>query len=156
MKPRVLLDTGLLLAHLYADKDVILDADKLALRQKGRRLIEDLIASGAELLLTYQNLREAYATATRSKQAREGLNLPPRRAAQDLELIYESDLFIIVAEDEAVLQKWLDILYEYQITGNKAFDAYLAAFAQVHRVDYVLTYDAEIFERVGVPVQKVS
>ena len=105
----------------------------LALRDRG------------EILSVFpQNLVEFWAVATRPI-ANNGLGWSVDRAEQELASL--RNLFVVLADTEAILAEWERLVIRYRVIGKQAHDARLVAAMLVHGVSNLVTFNTDDFKR---------
>jgi predicted nucleic acid-binding protein len=91
-----------------------------------------------------QNLVEFWAVATRPS-ANNGLGWTVDRAEQELADL--KNLFVVLADTEAILAEWERLVVRYRVIGKQAHDARLVAAMIVHQVTHLLTFNTDDFKR---------
>jgi predicted nucleic acid-binding protein len=101
-------------------------------------------ANHFELCFTAQNIREFWNVSTRPLD-RNGYGLSVAAAEASLQLIERT--MRLLPDSERVYAAWRRMLIEDEVKGVQVHDAYLAAVLKVHRVRYLLTFNAADFKR---------
>ena len=91
-----------------------------------------------------QNLIEFWAVATRPK-ANNGLGWSIERAQQELQNL--KNLFVVLADTDAILPEWERLVVQYRVSGKQAHDARLVAAMYVHNLTQLLTFNTSDFKR---------
>lgn len=99
---------------------------------------------GETLSIFPQNLIELWAVATRPV-ANNGLGWSVDRAEQELAAL--KNLFVVLADTDAVLVEWERLAVRYLVIGKQAHDAHVIASMLVHRVTHLLTFNDSDFKR---------
>lgn len=132
---KVLLDSNILIRWLepnHPDQMIVAAA------------LEHLIAQGAELCYTSQNVGEFWNALTRPLD-RNGYGLTP--AETDLRArIFESRLSFL-DDNRSVHSEWRRLLVVHRVSGVQVHDARLAAAMHVHNVKTILTFNTRDFTR---------
>ena len=99
---------------------------------------------GETLSIFPQNLIEFWAVATRPL-ANNGLGWGLDRAEQELAAL--KSLFVVLADTDAILGEWEQLVVRHRVIGKQAHDAHLVASMLVHRVTHLLTFNDGDFKR---------
>ena len=99
---------------------------------------------GEILSIFPQNLIELWAVATRPL-ANNGLGWDIDRAEQELAAL--KNLFVVLADTDAILGEWERLVIRHRVMGKQAHDAHLVASMLVHRVTHLLTFNDSDFKR---------
>ena len=91
-----------------------------------------------------QNLVEFWAVATRPIVS-NGLGWSVDRAEQELSDL--ENLFVVLADTDAVLPEWKRLVVQYRVIGKQAHDAHIVAAMLVHKVTHLLTFNDGDFRR---------
>ena len=91
-----------------------------------------------------QNLVEFWAVATRPL-ANNGLGWGVDRAQAELTAL--KNLFVVLADTDAILAEWERLVVHHRVIGKQAHDAHLVASMLVHRVTHLLTFNEADFKR---------
>ncbi len=91
-----------------------------------------------------QNLVEFWAVATRPA-ANNGLGWSIDRAEQELADL--KNLFVVLADTDAILPEWERLVVHHRVVGKQAHDARLVASMLVHSVTHLLTFNTNDFKR---------
>jgi len=91
-----------------------------------------------------QNLVEFWAVATRPK-ANNGLGWSIERAEQELRSL--KNLFVVLADTDAILPEWEKLVVHCRVSGKQAHDARLVAAMNVHNLTQLLTFNTNDFKR---------
>ncbi len=103
------------------------------------------LRDGGEILsISPQNLIELWAVATRPL-ANNGLGWGVDRAEQELASL--KNLFVVLADTDAILAKWERLVVHHQVIGKQAHDAHIVASMLVHNVKHLLTFNDSDFKR---------
>jgi predicted nucleic acid-binding protein len=103
-----------------------------------------LVAQGADLCFTPQNLGEFWNACTRPVE-RNGFG----RTVEETRLLLDSiqRRMTLLTEDERVCPVWQRLLIACEVRGVQVHDAHLAAVLEVHGVTRLLTFNGEDFKR---------
>ena len=74
-----------------------------------------------------------------------GLGWGVDRAEQELATL--RNLFVVLADSDAVLADWERLVVQHLVIGKQAHDAHLVASMLVHRVTHLLTFNDSDFKR---------
>lgn len=132
---RILLDTNVLVR--FADpKDPAHSVAAAALDQ--------LDQQGHELRLVPQNLYEFWVVGSRPAES-NGLGF----TCQQLQVYLQSfaELFPLLKDERAVVDRWQALVIQYDVQGKQAHDARMVAAMLRHGVDRLLTFNAADFVR---------
>ena len=91
-----------------------------------------------------QNLVEFWAVATRPV-LNNGLGWSVDRAEQELADL--KNLFVLLADTDAILPEWERLVVHHRVIGKQAHDARLVASMLVHSVTHLLTFNTNDFKR---------
>lgn len=100
--------------------------------------------SGEIVSVFPQNLIELWAVATRPL-ANNGLGWDIGRAEQELAAL--KNLFVVLADTDAIMAEWERLVVHHRVIGKQAHDAHLVASMLVHRVTHLLTFNDTDFKR---------
>jgi predicted nucleic acid-binding protein len=103
-----------------------------------------LLAQGAALYYTHQNIAEFWNTMTRPTD-RNGLGLAVAEADRQVHAIEQGMFFL--PDNEAVYRNWRRIVVQYNVSGVQVHDARLAAAMYVHGINHILTLNVSDFAR---------
>lgn len=103
-----------------------------------------LVASGADLHFTSQNIGEFWNALTRPAE-RNGYGFSPRDA-NDLAQRVETH-FSLLPDNIEVHREWRRMLVDYGVSGAQVHDARLVAAMRVHGVNRIVTFNARDFRR---------
>ena len=109
-----------------------------------RQALSDLFRRQDSLYVLPQIAAEFWVVATRP-QTENGLGYTSARTERWLTRFRAS--FQLQYETAAVYQQWRKLLADHQVRGKQAHDARLAAAAQTHRFDAILTFNVRHFQR---------
>ncbi len=104
--------------------------------------IEQLIAREETVFITAQVLVEFWAVATRPEPA-NGLGWPAAATAGAIRSL--RDQFLMLNETPDVLDRRLELVDQFQVSGKHTHDARLAALLLVHGVGQLLTFNTSDF-----------
>ena len=91
-----------------------------------------------------QNLVEFWAVGTRPL-VNNGLGWSVDRAEQELADL--ENLFVVLADTDAILSEWKRLVVQYRVIGKQAHDAHIVAAMLVHKVTHLLTFNDSDFKR---------
>lgn len=137
---------------MMKDKFVLLDTNVI-LRSKQPEsvhytvvvdIISNLLMEDTVLVLAPQTLYEFYAVATRSPES-NGLGLAQEEALQ--EVINLQDSYVVLPENEKILNHWISLLQEFEIKGKTIHDSRLVAYMLSHEIEYFYTLNKKDFSR---------
>jgi predicted nucleic acid-binding protein len=106
--------------------------------------IEQLIAREETVFITFQVLVEFWAVATRPEEA-NGLGWPAAATSEAIRWL--RDQFPMLNETPDVLDRWLELAGQFQVSGKHTHDARLAALHLVHGIGHLLTFNTSDFPR---------
>lgn len=132
---RYLLDTNILLRR--ADQQN--PAHPTAIEAVAR-----LLAEGATMCITAQNLIEFWAVATRPAE-KNGLGWDAAKTQSELAKLQAA--FTLLPDSPAILPRWERLVQLYGVQGVQVHDTRLAAVALVYGVENLLTFNAKDFRR---------
>lgn len=132
---QILVDTNLLLRAAQPNHPHRSIA--LAALQAGR-------FSGHQLVLVPQVLYEFWVVATRPVE-QNGLGLTTEAAHRKTESLLR--LFTVLRDERAVFDHWYGLVRRHDVKGKNAHDARLAAAAQRHGIQHLLTFNIGDFSR---------
>jgi predicted nucleic acid-binding protein len=101
-----------------------------------------LIAQGATVYVTAQNVIEFWSVATRPVDA-NGLGWSVEAAAQEVERIMA--LFPSLDDTPAVFAHWQTLVAAHRVIGRRVHDARLVAVMLAHDVSHILTFNGDDF-----------
>jgi predicted nucleic acid-binding protein len=104
--------------------------------------VEYLIVGGKAVFITTQVLVEFWAVATRPESV-NGLGWSTATTAEVIRAL--RDQFPMLNETPDVLDRWLELVDRFQVTGKHTHDARLAALLLVHGVHQLLTFNTADF-----------
>lgn len=139
-EPGILVDTNVLLRRTQPDHE----HHSIAVESVAR-----LIASGAPVYFTLQNIAEFWTVAT-SSIVSNGLGLAPEIAFAEVSKIER--LLRILPDSPLTYEEWKHLVRRHQIVGVRTHDARLVAVMNVHRVRRILTFDKDDFVAFGIEV----
>lgn len=111
--------------------------------QTAKDAVANLLASGAMLFITAQNLVEFWDVATRP-QKRNGLGLTPADAEK--EIADHKTAFRLLPDKATILPEWERLASAYQVEGKHTHDTRLAAVALVYKVPNFFTFNLRDFQ----------
>ena len=132
---RILLDTNILIR---------LDDLSSAQRPSARRALELLAKGGGHLNTVPQVFYEYWVVATRATE-RNGLGFSIEEAGQMVKQL--STLFPVLRDERGIMDRWSDLVVDYQCQGKVAHDARLVAAMERHGISNMLTFNNRDFER---------
>jgi predicted nucleic acid-binding protein len=106
--------------------------------------VDELRRRGDQLCIMAQNLVEFRSVATRPASG-NGLGMSETEA--DTELARLKRLFVVFADDAAILPEWERLVSAYGAAGKQNHDARLVAAMLAHRVTAILTFNRDDFIR---------
>jgi len=108
--------------------------------------VSALLADGAVVFITGQNLIEFWNVATRPLE-KNGLGLTT--AEVSAELARHKAAFRLLPDSPAILAQWETLVVRYDVQGQKVHDARLAAVALSYQVSHLLTFNDRDFKRLA-------
>lgn len=138
--PAYLLDTNVILR--------LVDRNDAAHNQC-QAAIEALITRGDEPCLAPQVLVEFWVVATRPAQS-NGFGWDVATARNAVEGLRAQ--FALPPEGQELFEEWFRLVATCGVSGKRAHDARLAAFARVHELKAVLTLNPGDFNGLGIQV----
>lgn len=99
---------------------------------------------GSKLYLAPQILRETWVVLTRTNK---GYRWSAKQAADAFErMLHPSEgIFQVLSDPPTFFARWLEMVSTQGITGARAHDAAIAAFAELHGMDAILTFNKDDF-----------
>ncbi len=131
--PRFLIDTNVLLRIVSQLPDHGVGND-----------LRRLLGSSVLLCITQQSLFEFWTVFTRPVSA-NGLGETPQEAVRIVGLLRA--VFEVLADPPDLLDRWLSICEQHQISGRPAHDARQVAVADAHGITQIVTSDPGHFQR---------
>ncbi len=131
---RILVDTNILIRLADSASD---------LHQITSNAVQELNTDGHQLVMVPQNLYEFWSVATRTIAA-NGLEYSPQEA-QDFIQRFER-LFLLLRDERAIFEVWLDLVGQHKICGVKSFDTRLVASMKRHGITHLLTFNGSDFK----------
>ena len=110
------------------------------------RSVELLAHTGQRPLLAQQVLFEFWVAATRPPEV-NGMGWSTFQTRAAVETLRQR--FLVLAEPEGVLDRWLDLVVRHQLKGKRIHDAHLLATLQAHGVSLLLTANPTDFPSVS-------
>jgi predicted nucleic acid-binding protein len=110
-----------------------------------RGVMEWIFVHDIKSFVAPQVLAEYWAVATRPANQRGGLGLSIEAVQQDIRHFME--LHRLAREPSNLLKVWLDLLWEYKVTGRSVWDARLAAVLRANNIEHILTFNTVDFRR---------
>ncbi|WP_036487726.1 type II toxin-antitoxin system VapC family toxin [Myxosarcina sp. GI1] len=139
-----LLDTNVLLRTLITEDSQY---------QITQTAIASLRRAKERLCIAPQNIIELWNVATRPVE-RNGLGLSPTET--ETEVTQLKNLFVLLPDTEYVYLEWERLVSMYRVKGTKVHDTRLVAFALVHQINYILTFNVQDFQRFSAEVTPVN
>ena len=100
--------------------------------------------NGEELVIVPQVLVEFWAVATRPTNV-NGLGMTTDKAENELKNLQK--LFTVLPENERIFDEWKLIVAKHKVSGKPAHDARIVAAMAVHKIENILTLNADDFKR---------
>lgn len=138
-----LIDTNLLLR--IADTDC-------ELHELASHSLAELTARKEMLFVSGQTFYELWVTATRPVDKR-GLGWTEEAAGELLDKVEKR--FLRLEDPAGMLKEWLRIVQTHHITGLKAHDMRLVAYARLHRIPRIFTFNTDDFKAVSSEITVV-
>jgi len=136
-----LLDTNILIG--------LTDADA-ASRPAARHAVRTLLKQGHICVLVAQVLIEFWSVSSRPVN-KNGLGLSTKDCRAEIDQLRSQ--FPILDDTASVLDRWLTLVTQLQISGNRAHDIRLLGIMLEHSVSYILTFNTKDFPAVeGITV----
>ena len=104
-----------------------------------------LLGSGAQLSMTQQTLFEFWAVFTRPAAA-NGMGGTPNEAFRIIGLLRA--VFEVLSDPSDLLNRWLDLCKQCEISGKPAHDARQVAVAIANGITQIVTFDPGHFSRL--------
>lgn len=136
----VLLDTNVL---IYAF------TEKATHHQAARALLDQAKEESANLVVVPQVVSEFYAVATNPRQMVEARK--PHEVLEVIRILLELPGLTLLPTPPDVVTRWLELVNQRPVTGQKIFDVQLVATMlgnDVHRIYTFNTADFEAFEEI--------
>lgn len=112
----------------------------------------ELAARKKMVFASNQTYFECWVVATRPIGS-GGLGWDESRASNLLNKARKQ--FLNLRDPENIVQEWLRILQTYHITGYKSHDMRLVAYARLHRIPRILTFNTDDFKAVSSEITVV-
>ncbi len=138
-----LIDTNLLLRVADTDSEQ---------HEPASNCLTVLTARNEMLFVSGQTFYELWVTATRPIEKR-GRGCTEEASAVLLDNIQKR--FLHLEDPAGILKEWLRIVQTHQITGLKAHDMRLVAYARLHRIPRILTFNTDDFNAVSSEITAV-
>ncbi len=107
-----------------------------------RDAIYQLLIQGNQCCLTLQVLVEFWVVATRPTDV-NGFGWTPQRTMAQISQFLSR--FIVLQENDQILENWLKLVTLYQIKGKRTHDIRLIAVMQSHHITHLLTFNPSDF-----------
>lgn len=117
-----------------------------------RACIGELAARREMVFVSNQTLFEMWVVATRSIDHR-GLGRSESEASSMLDGVQSR--FLILADPEQIVKEWRRLIESYHVTSYKAHDMRFAAYARLHRIPRILTFNSDDFKSVKHEIEAV-
>ena len=131
-----LLDTNILIG--------LTDADATS-RPKARQAVRALLKQGHICVLVAQVLIEFWSVSSRPI-GKNGLGLSTKDCRAEIDQLRSQ--FPVLGDTASVLDRWLTLVTQLQISGKRAHDIRLLGIMLEHRVGYILTFNTKDFPAV--------
>ena len=109
-----------------------------------RDALRNLVLSGYELCIGFQNMAEFYVVATRPANV-NGLGLSPKEAMDEVDVMLGS--YMLLPDTPDMLMRWIELCRRYSVSGRTAHDTRLVALMLAHNVTRLLTLNISDFAR---------
>ena len=131
---------------LLVDTNVVLRAAQASHphHEEAKAALESLLAGANEVCIVPQVLHETWAVATRPAE-QNGMGLTTKDAAALITRIRAT--FVIFEDPAGFIDRWQQVVTEYEAKGKSSHDARLVAAMQAHGIDHVLTFNTQDFQR---------
>jgi len=125
-------------------------ADPISTDCKATRLALKLLRGGGNLpVIARQSVYEFWAVATRPAgrppMGSNGLGMSANRADQWLDYILRT--LTIIDDPKDLMERWRNLVRNYNVTGMKSHDARLVAIMQGYGIADILTFNTADFKR---------
>jgi len=137
---RIGVDTNILWSVTGAAPGAYSEKDDL----KIKNLFSRLISAGNVLCVTFQNLAEYYAVATRPRSV-GGAGLSPIEAVEQVQMLRRQ--FEVLPDKPETIITFLSICAEARVVGKQTHDARLAAAFLESIINTIVTVNAKHFLR---------
>ncbi len=111
------------------------------------QVLQQLKSQGHQLCIAPQVLVEFWVVCTRPSD-QNGYGWNPTETIHRIKGLLE--LFELRPEVPQLFDCWLDMVSKANVRGKRAHDARLAAFVVVHHIDYLLSFNTQDFQNLGV------
>lgn len=132
---RYLLDTNVLLRRADSKSPMHSDATQS---------VSLLLASGAFICITAQNIIEFWNVATRP-EANNGLGWDSATATKELANLKAHLTFL--PDHPAIFDQWERLVSDYSVQGVQVHDTRLCAVALTYQIGHILTFNGKDFRR---------
>lgn len=105
-----------------------------------------------ELCIIPQNLYEYWVVATRPLES-NGLGCTVSQAQKDINQL--KNLYSLYPDHPDTLEKWENLISNYQIKGKRAHDVRIIAAMLAHKISIILTINTKDFEKF-TEIQAIS
>ena len=115
--------------------------------------LAELLGRGDELFLTAQNLIEFQAVATRPLESK-GFGWNSEQTAKEVAEIQKR--FPMLLESADVFTRWLALVQQLPIQGNRVYDARMVAVLQANRIDHLITFNVSDFAAFASTISMID
>ena len=112
--------------------------------------ISKIRANNKTICFTPQILAEFWNVCTRPATSRGGFGLSIEQTERKVNLIQKH--FEILPDTFQTFTEWRKIISDYKVMGVQVHDAKLAASMNVHKVEYLVTFNEKDFKRFGIKI----
>ena len=112
-----------------------------------RRAVEQLRTHGEQLCVAPQVVVKFWVVATRPEK-QNGFGWPVDEVGNRVEQL--GRFFDLREQRPELFRRWFDLVRSATAAGKRAHDARLAAFMELHAIDFVLTLNRSDFLSLGV------
>jgi predicted nucleic acid-binding protein len=134
------------MTFVLSDTNILLRSSQPAhpMYQEAIDAVDELRRRGEQLCIMAQNLVEFRSVATRPPS----VNGPGMSEADaDTEIARLKHLFVVFADDSAILPEWERLVSAYGAAGKQNHDARLVAAMLAHGITTILTFNRDDFIR---------
>jgi predicted nucleic acid-binding protein len=112
--------------------------------------IRKILLQNETICYTPQILAEFWNVCTRPVLARGGFGLSIEQTERKANLIQKH--FEMLPDMPATFTEWRKIVSDYSVVGVQVHDAKLVASMNVHKVEYLVTFNEKDFKRFSIKV----
>ena len=113
----------------------------------------EMAARKDEIYVANQSLFEFWVAASRPVE-RNGLGL----ALANINFLIDQFLedYVNLPDPTSIVEEWRRLVTTYRVSGLKAHDIRLAAYARLHEIPRILTFNVDDFKALSTEIQATS